>query len=373
MNRENYELAVRLRHELHEHPEISNNEVWTKKHLIDFLKNYTNLEIVDRGQWFYAVYKRAEGKKNIAFRADIDALPIDEYLDIPHGSKIRGVSHKCGHDGHAAALAGFALEAERVGGDNNIYFLFQHAEETGDGAKEAAVFITENNIDEIYAYHNMSGFPYKAVVVKNGVNYCASKGMIIHMEGSPAHASMPEKGRNPSFALASIINAIPGLISPENYKGMVLCTVIQVAAGERAFGTSASKGELLLTIRALYEEELGKLQKNIEDLAKEEAEKYGLKITFNYVDSFPETYNHTVSIDKVRKAAVNKGYKLVEMKEAIRSSEDFGYYTKLTGGAIFMIGNGEDYPSLHTNEYDFRDEIIETASDIFMGIIEINE
>lgn len=370
MNKKNYDLAVGLRHELHEHPEVSNNEVWTKKHLIEFLKKYTNLIIVDKGCWFYAIYKAKEGKKNIAFRADFDAIPMDEYLDIPHGSKIPNVSHKCGHDGHAASLAGFALEIDQYGADENIYFLFQHAEETGDGAAEAAVFITENNIDEIYAYHNDSSVPFKAVSLKDGVNYCPSKGMIIHMEGIPSHAGSPEIGRNPAFAIAHVINAVPELISPEKYKGMVLCTVIQVDVGERAFGKNASKGELLLTIRALYEEEMDKLQKNIEDLTKQEAEKYGLKISFDYVDFFPETYNHAESADKVRKASKNKGYRIVELKEAKRSSEDFGYYTKLTKGAIFRIGNGEDYPDIHTNEFDFRDELIEIAVDLFKEIIE---
>ncbi len=371
MYKENYNLAVKLRHELHEHPELSNQEIRTKNYLIKFLKEHTKLEIVDRGRWFYAVYKRGEGKKNIAFRADFDAIPMDEFIDILHGSKIEGVSHKCGHDGHSAALAGLALEIDKYGAENNVYFLFQHGEETGDGAKEASVFITENNIDEIYAYHNMSGLPFKIVAVKNGVTFCPSKGMIIHMEGAPSHASMPEKGRNPAFAIANIISAIPKYTSPDNYKGMVLCTVIQIAVGERAFGKSAGKGDLLLTIRTLYEEEMDKLQKSIKDLAREEAEKYGLKITFDYVDAFPETYNHPESSGKIRKATLNKGYEFMELKEAIRSSEDFGYYTKLTKGAIFLIGNGEDYPALHTNEYDYRDELIEVAVDVFRELIEI--
>jgi amidohydrolase len=369
MNKNNYELTVKLRHELHGHPELSNSEAWTKNHLIGFLKKHTKLEIMDKGRWFYAVYKAAQGKKNIAFRADFDAIPMDEYIDILHGSKIQGVSHKCGHDGHSASLAGFALEIDLYGADNNIFFLFQHAEETGDGAKEAAVFITENNIDEIYAYHNMSDVPFKAVSVKDGISFCSSKGIIINLVGTPSHAGMPEKGRNPSYAIANIISSIPKFTLSDNNKGMVLCTVIQIAVGERAFGKNPGKGELLLTIRALYEEELDKLQRNIENLVKEEADKYGLKFTIEYIDVFPETYNHAESAENIRRAAKNAGYELIEMKEAIRSSEDFGYYTKLTKGAIFIIGNGEEYPALHTNEYDFRDELIEVAVDLFRELI----
>lgn len=371
MEAKNVELAKQLRHELHEHPELSNEEVWTKKRLIEFLKEHTKLEIIDKDEWFYAVYRSGEGKYNIAFRADYDAIKMEETIDLPYGSKVPGVSHKCGHDGHAASLAGLALEVDQNGADKNVFFLFQPAEETGDGAAKCVSFIKENNIDEIFAFHNMSGMSYKSIIIKDGIVHCASKGMTIHMEGSPSHASEPEKGKNPAFAIAKIIDAIPEFVKPSNNKGMVLCTVIQVDVGERAFGVSASKGDLLLTIRALYEEELNKIQNNLENVAIEQAEKYGLKVSFEFNDYFPETSNHKESADKVRKIAIHKGFEVNEMPEAFRGSEDFGYYTKETKGAIFYIGNGEDYPHLHSHKFDFRDELIEIAVEMFKGLIEI--
>jgi amidohydrolase len=371
LDRKNLELAKKLRHELHQHPELSNHETWTKLYLMEFLKRHTKLEIVDKGPWFYAVYRAGEGRQNIAFRADFDALPIPETIDIPHASQFPGISHKCGHDGHSASLAGFALEVDQKGANKNIYFLFQHAEETGDGAAQCVSFIEENKIDEIFAYHNMSGLPLNSVNVIDGTAHCASKGMTIHMEGSPAHASQPEDGVNPSFAIANIINAIPSFISPEINEGLVLCTVIQVNIGERAFGVSASKGELLLTIRALYEYELDKLQKNLEALAQSQAENYGLKVRFDYNDTFPETINFKESSDKIRQVSRNKGFNLLELPKAYRASEDFGHYTKVTKGAICYIGNGEDYPQIHTKEYDFRDEIIETAVELFKGLAKL--
>lgn len=367
----NLESAIKLRHELHAHPELSNHEVWTKKHLMDFLMENTKLKIVDRGLWFYAVYRAGEGKKNIAFRADFDAIHMDEGIDIPHGSKFKEISHKCGHDGHSATLAGFALEIDQKGSDKNIYFLFQHAEETGDGAAQAVAFIHENNIEEIYAYHNMSGMKFNTVNIKDGTINCASKGMTIHMEGAPSHASEPEKGKNPSFAIAKIIDAIPEFVSPENNKGMVLCTVIQVAIGERAFGVSASKGDLLLTIRALYEDELTLLQENLENISKREAEKYGLKVSFSYNDYFPETANHKESTEKIRQSCRNKNISIVEMKVAFRGSEDFGHFLKKTKGAICYIGNGANYPHVHGYEFDFNDGIIETAVELFKGLAEL--
>lgn len=376
MDPKNLELAIQLRRELHGHPEVSNHETWTKKRLIEFLRAHTDLEIVDRGSWFYAVY-RACGKgpagscghrANIAFRADFDALPMDEGIDLPWGSKFPGVAHKCGHDGHSASLAGFALEVDQKGADSDIFFLFQHAEETGDGAAECAVFIEENDIDEIFAFHNGSGIPLKSVNVIDGTCNCASKGMTIHMEGTPAHASQPEAGANPAFAIAKIIDAIPELTSPDRNKGMVLCTVVQVDVGERAFGMSASRGDLLLTIRAFYEEEVDRLQESLEALARSEAEKYGLKVSFSYNDVFPVTANHKESSDRIREVCREKGFQLIEMQEAHRGSEDFGHFLKLTKGALCYIGNGEDHPPIHTWRYDFPDEIIETAVELFKAL-----
>ncbi|WP_071393556.1 M20 metallopeptidase family protein [Bacillus tuaregi] len=372
MENKHLELVRKLRHELHMHPELSNEEVWTKQRLLSFIQEHSKLEIVDKGNWFYAIYHAGEGKRNIAFRADFDALPMEESLDIPHASRIPGKAHKCGHDGHSASLAGFALEVDQKGADHNIYFLFQPAEETGDGAIQCVGFIKEHSIDEIFSYHNMSGMRFKTVHVIEGTAQFASKGMTIRMEGSPAHASQPEDGVNPAFALANIINRIPEFTAPENHKGLVLCTVVQVDIGEKAFGMSASRGELLLTIRAQYEEELDQLQDDLEKLAIAQAEAYGIKtVTISYQDEFPETKNHKESIAKVRKVCREKGIEVVDMPEAWRASEDFGHYTKATKGAMVYIGNGEDYPQIHTYEYDFRDEIIETAVELFKGLASV--
>ena len=368
MEKKNLDLVIQLRHELHAHPELSNHEVWTKQHLIDFLRANTKLEIVDRGLWFYAIYRSKVGGRNIAFRADFDALPMEERIDLPYGSQFAGVSHKCGHDGHSASLCGFALEIDQLGCEHNVFFLFQHAEETGDGARQCSVFIEENHIDEIFAWHNMSGFSTNVVHVIDGTAHFASKGMTIHMEGVPSHASEPEKGINPSFAIAKVIDAIPGFIDPAANKGMVLCTIVQVDIGSKAFGLNASKGALRMTIRALYEEEMDRLQKNLEDLATMESEKYGLKVGFEYQEEFPETSNHNESSDKIRHVCKEKGIPLVELSEAFRGSEDFGHYTKRTKGAYCYIGNGEDYPNLHSYQYDFKDSIIETAVELFKGL-----
>ncbi|MDI9471320.1 MAG: amidohydrolase [Tissierellia bacterium] len=368
MKRENYQLIKALRHELHAHPELSHQEVWTRARLIAFLREHTSLEIVEHDQWFYAIHREEGADVNLAFRADIDALPIHEELDIPHCSKIPGVSHKCGHDGHAAALCGLGLELEGVKTGKNIFLLFQHAEETGSGAIEAVRFIHDEGIDEIFSYHNEAGIPLGQIRYKYGTSHYASKGMIIEMVGRPTHASAPEFGKNPAYALSQLVMDLQALDPQEMFEGEVLWTVIQLDVGEPAFGTAASSGKLLLTIRAELERELDELQDMIEAQAAELAEGEELKYSFSYQDEFPETVSHDSSVDKIREAAKRLGYDAVE-GPADRGSEDFGYYLKATKGAMFNVGNGEDSKPLHTWEYDFTDEVMVYAVEMFKTLI----
>ena len=373
MKASNYSLIENLRHELHQHPELSYEEVWTKQHLMDFLTEHTSLELHDGGKYFYAVYRaenRSGGRKPVAFRADFDALPIEDEIDKPYRSCIPGVGHKCGHDGHAAALCGQGLELEEMKPDRDVYMVFQHAEETGQGAVEAKNFLLENpEIEEIFAFHNQVGAKLGKVLVAKSASNCASKGMSIFMKGTPTHASLPERGLNPVFALTKVVDAVPGFIDPANYEGLVLCTIVQLNVGDYAFGTAASEGVLRMTIRAEIEAEMDDLQKKIEDLCKEEAEKAGLALSFAFEDEFPENRNHAASVEKVYRAAEKLGYP-AEEKPTSRGSEDFGHYTKVVPGAMFYIGGGLYVPSFHTSGYDFTDSIMENAVEMFKALIE---
>ncbi|MDR1913326.1 MAG: amidohydrolase [Clostridiales bacterium] len=365
MDKKNLELVTELRHELHTHPELAGEEVWTKQRLIDFLSEHTSLKIVDRGAWFYAVYhSNSENPRRIGFRADFDALPIDETISLPYGSLFPGVAHKCGHDGHSATLVGFALEIDQTGSENDIYFIFQHGEEVGLGGPVASVIIDEEKIEEVYAGHNVPSVPENLIVIRDGPMYCASKGLLVYFEGTPSHASQPENGLNPAFEIAEVIRAIPSLAEPSLYKGLVRCTIICVKIGEETFGISASKGTLMLTIRAQFEDDMDQLQLAIENVCKEQAAIRGLKVRFEIREAFAETINNPEAAAKVRSAAARIGLSVYELEEPMRGSEDFGFFTKKTKGAGFMLGAG-DRPQIHTVEYDFNDNIIEVGVEIF--------
>lgn len=369
MREENLRKIVRLRHELHMHPELSMEETWTKKTLLAFIKENTGLFTEDRGRWFYAYYDCGNPEaETIGLRADFDALPMDEKEGLSYGSQIPGVCHKCGHDGHSAALAGAALEIGDRGAGKNIYFIFQHGEEIGGGGAECAKLIPEKKISRIFAFHNMSGYPEGSIILKDGVAHCTSKGLTVRMKGAPAHASQPEDGKNPAAAIAELVLFKDEAERTGEYGGFTLATVVGVSIGSRNFGISASEGEVSMTLRADYEEDLNRLEGKIREKALVLGEQYGLVVSFEEQDFFPETVNEPGAVEAVREAAFRNGMETITLPNTFRGSEDFGYYLKMCPGAIFYIGNGESYPPIHTHDFDFNDRILETAAEMFLTL-----
>ena len=365
MKAENLEKIVELRHKLHRNPELSGQETETIRMLGDFLRKNTSLEIVSRDGWFYAVKNESSGTFPIAFRADMDALPMDEGINIPYASKKSGVSHKCGHDGHMAALCGLALKLDQMTAQRTVYLIFQPAEEIGRGGEKCAELISEKGISEVYAFHNRSGFPEKSVIFRRNLTQPASEGLVIRLHGKTSHASEPELGKNPAAALAELLlysrDIIAGL-----QDGMTLCTPVSIQCGTDDFGISAGDGHVSFTLRAEKEAVMFRMEKALLQRAAELAERDGLVLSYEIRDRFPDTANDDFAIDRVIKAASELGLNCIEMPDIWRSSEDFGYYLKKCPGAIFYIGNGETYPAIHTCSFDFNDSILETAVDMFM-------
>lgn len=405
MRQEYLEKIIKLRHQLHACPELSLQEHRTKEILMDFLKEHTCLEVVDRGRWFYACCHCGQpGAGAVAFRADFDALPIKETAEemgISYASRNPGVSHKCGHDGHSAALAGLALELDgwqrkegveqrtdgwepgkkaepgeqenRKPDSQDVYLIFQHGEEVGGGGEECAQLIKEKGISQVYAVHNRSGYPKGSIVLKSGVVQCASKGLTVSFTGLPAHASQPEDGRNPARAVAELVLAVEKAARQEAYEDLVMATVVQVAVGHKNFGIAASEGEVSMTLRGARQWEMEQMEQQIRREAASLAQRDGLTVSFQEQDVFPETVNDPSCVALAEEAARRAGMEVIPMTELFRASEDFGYYLKACPGAMVYVGNGEDYPQIHTAGYDFNDGILETIVEFFKHILQVRE
>ena len=362
---------IELRHELHAHPELSGQETKTKARLMDFIRTNTRLSVTDCGTWFYCKKKSTHTAEipGIAFRADFDALPIEETLPLPYCSQNQGVSHKCGHDGHAASLCGLALALDKKATKRDVYLIFQPAEEVGQGGKPCADFIAHADISEVYAFHNRSGYPEHAIVVREGLMQCASLGLSVQFTGRTSHASEPEKGISPAPAIASMLN-FTSSAQKEGFNDFILMTVISISMGDRNFGIAPGDGEICYTLRANRDDDLEKMESMLKRHAIDAANSCHLSVSFKNYDPFPATVNTAECAAKVRRCAAIHHLPILSPDQPWRASEDFGWYTQVCPGAIFYIGNGLSYPALHTEKFDFNDSIMDTAVSMFLSLIE---
>ena len=239
---------VELRKQFHRLPELSGQEKNTSKTIVSFLEYCKPDKIVTGigGYGIAAVFSGSRKGQRVMVRCELDALPIPETLDIPHRSEAMGVSHKCGHDGHMAIVAGLAerLHTHRPE-SGSVILLFQPAEETGEGADRV---LSDSKFDQIQpdyvlALHNLPGYPLGQIIVREGVFASASSGLRIHLKGKTSHAAEPETGNSPALAVAQLIQVLSSI--PQYYTSLhepAQATVIHAKVGDVAFGTSPGEG-----------------------------------------------------------------------------------------------------------------------------------
>ncbi len=353
------ELAKALQRQLHDIPEASGCETETKKTLIDFLRRESDLEILDCGAWFYAAHREADAGEGMAFRADMDAVT---------GADGRPY-HGCGHDGHSAVMAALAASTSGKRLGKNLFFLFQHAEETGAGGKACCAIFDKEKIGAIYGFHNCPGFPAGEILLLRGTFACASRGLRLRFEGSQSHAAYPENGRNPIFPMAAFFRRWQALTDPAQYGGLTLLTPVCLTAGSPSFGVAAGSGEIDLTLRAWRDGDLEKLERLTVETASALAAEAGIAFTSEEQDVFPATVNAPALCGKVEAAAERAGLRCRTPAEPFRWSEDFGHYGARCPAFFCGIGAGENAPGLHTPAYRWDDRVSEAALRLFTELI----
>ena len=370
-NRDVVELTE-WRRKLHRQPEISNEEEKTAKEVVNFLADTAPDKVLTGlgGHGVAAVYDSGQAGPTVLFRSELDALPIEELSGVEHASEVPGKSHMCGHDGHTAILAALGRQFGRdrpVRG--RVVLMFQPAEETGNGA---AGVVADPRFGEIapdfaFSLHNLPGVPFGEVRLKAGTVNCASRGMRIVLEGKTAHSSMPETGISPMQAVSELMPALPalgrGTFADEDF-GMV--TVTHCAMGEAVFGIAPGHAEVWATLRTRRDERMAELVADAEALASKIGAKHGLSARFDYHEIFVASVNAPDAVEHLNRALDEEGVARSEDTLPMRASEDFGIFGHSAKSAMFFLGAGEKYPSLHNPDYDFPDDLIPIGSRIFM-------
>lgn len=368
---------IRLRRELHAQPELSDNEQKTAAILTEFIGQFNPDEVIaplgSNGIAF--VFGSGRPGPTVVFRCELDAIPVEEKNDFVYRSRRSGVAHKCGHDGHMAIMAGFgyliSLTRPQKG---KIILLFQPAEETGQGA---AVVVDDQkfknlNPDYAFALHNLPGYPFGAILLKSGTINCASRGMIVRLTGITSHSAWPEDGRSPAEPMCDLIQNLARLPATCDLNQLYCkVTVGHARLGDPAFGLSPGYAEVMATLRSETDEAMSLLLERAVNLVKEKATLANLSYEIGWAEEFIASSNDVGACDIVEKAGQAIGIDVIDLKEALPVSEDFGQFTARIPGVMFFLGAGEDCPRLHQADYDFPEGLIEIGSNIFMQIAKL--
>ena len=369
------DLLTSFRHELHAHPELAHNEHATAERVVAFMQQFNPTEIVTGigGTGVVVTFDSGVKGPKMLFRCELDALPITEVDVDGYASTTVGVSHKCGHDGHMAMIAGLGQAlAERPLTRGVVHLLFQPAEETGTGASvvlndEAFSRFTP---DFAVAIHNMPGFPMHSMVIKPGSITAAVRSFVVRFTGRVAHASEPEKGENPSLAVADLLREADALVIADQHDPEFrLVTPVHVSIGSIAYGIAAGEGEVHFTIRTATNQGLADLQAEITAIAQHVAARDRLSVEIDVVEDFFANVNDPDVTARVRRAAERCGHDIITPEVGMRAGEDFGLFTERFPCCLVLLGAGEEHLPIHNAGYDFPDELIATGVELFEQIV----
>lgn len=372
----NFDSLAALRKEIHSHPCVSGCEEDTAKRIAEYIKSLHPKKLYEKigGNGViaeFAVYGSKGG--NVLLRAELDALPI---------------GHRCGHDGHMAILCGAAqwlsrLQEESLAkasdkdGCRKVYLLFQPAEEIGTGAKAMVEDIAKFNLEHpaelieyewVFALHNWPGFKENSVIIFPNCYAWGSTGMKISFKGAPAHASEPENSARIAEIISNFVLAVGYLNSEKAFS-----TCIGIKMGEENFGTAPGEGTVCLTVRGADENLLNSLVEQIKVAAEmvvaKVAEGKQVECVISFCDEFPPTMNCSQANEFVEKAAQNLGLEILINEVGDRGSDDFCYFAAGKKSAFFNLGAGENLPPIHSEEFEFNDNLLKTGVALFCGIL----
>jgi amidohydrolase len=373
-NRDVLELQA-FRHDLHRHPEVSGEERDTARRVVEALGPLTPSKLLTElgGHGVAAVFESKEPGPTLLFRAELDALPIEEKSQADHRSTVAGKGHLCGHDGHSTILLALATGLSRQPvARGRVVLLWQPAEEDGSGA--AAVLkdprFAEIRPDFAYSLHNMPGLAFGTVALKSGPVNCASRGMKIRLSGKTAHASQPETGLSPMAAMSKLMPALTALSNgAPPATDFTLATVTHASLGEQAFGIAPGDAEIWVTLRTLIDDRMAELCEKAEQLVVEAARETGLEHAFSYHDIFFHCENAPEAVTHLEEALTSEGVRFDEGTLPMRASEDFGRLRAICPSAMFFLGAGEKHPALHNPDYDYPDDLTTIGARVFMAVI----
>ncbi|MCG3149128.1 MAG: putative hydrolase YxeP [Verrucomicrobiae bacterium] len=372
------EIAPRIkeiRRYLHAHPELSLHETGTAKLVADRL-HALGLQpqlMVGATGVTALITGDLPGRKTVALRADMDALPIVETTGLPYASQNPGVMHACGHDGHTANLLGAAellLEVRSQFG-GHVKLIFQPAEEFGGGAHRmiAEQVLEQPKVDAIFGLHGWPKIDVGAIGVRSGPMLAASDNFTITVTGRGTHAAYPQNGLNPISGLCRLVQDLETIPATRiSALETAVVTVASLVAGGAANNVVPETGTIQGTYRTLSDS----VRLQIGDEIRRRAsalESLGYTVQVTLKAGNPVTMN-SAALEAVvtRSLATQLGSaRVMQITEPSMGAEDFAKYGAHVPAYFLLLGVGER-PALHNPGYDFNDDALSFGMQAFVRI-----
>ena len=374
---EMFEEISTWRRDLHAHPELRFEEYRTAAFVASKLKEFGVDEIVT-GFGGTGVVGVIHGQNNtsgrsIGFRADMDALPIQEVNDLPHASTIPGKMHACGHDGHTSMLLGAAKYlAETRNFDGKIVLAFQPAEEGGGGARAMidAGLMDKWNVEEIYGMHNMPGLPIGEFAVRTGPQMASPDKFEIIVHGKGGHGAMPHKSVDSTLVAAQIVVALQSIASRNiNPLENIVVSVCGFRTETDTYNVIPNTVRLRGTVRTFEKDVQSFVRARIDALTKSTADGYGAVAEVTHMSGPPPLVNHERQADFAAEIALSVCGVAHRDFELSMGGEDFSEMLLERPGAYLFVGNG-DSADLHNPSYEFNDDVIPVGCSWFVTMAE---
>ena len=355
----------RIRHDIHQHPELAMQEGRTAGLVRERLARAGARVLPALMETdVIALLEGPRPGPNVTLRADMDALPIRERNDLPYRSGAEGVMHACGHDGHTAMLLGAAVVLARLRDElaGSVRLVFQPGEEIRAAGKDliAKGALKNPDPDAVFALHAYPDLPLGALSSGPGPDHAGAAFFKIDVIGRGGHGSKPEETIDPILTAARLIEALQSIVSrttsPLEPAVVSICRIAGGATGN----VIPDRVELEGTAR-YYDLELGRQMPDmIRRIAQGVCDSMGASFEMDYDGTYIPTINDAGMVDLARK--VTEKYlgpgTWVERTRPSMGGEDFAFYIVDHPGALVRLGMGPDCPPLHNSRFNFNDRAL---------------
>jgi len=357
-----------IRRTIHQYPELANEEHRTQRYICEKLHE---LGITYRTEGLHtgilatigSSSAETENQPCVALRADLDALPVDEKTGLSFSSKMPGLMHACGHDGHVAMLLGAAAMLRHSALPGKVVLLFQPAEESGDGALAMIEDGAFSGVQAIFAGHIDRHFNVGQIAAEPGLICAYTDKFEIKVCGRGGHAARPHETIDAIVVASLLVMSIQTLVSREINPSYPTVVSVGRFSGGSAYNVIAEEAVLEGTIRATHPKIRMQIIDGLERMVRAMDGLYNAKTTIHFRDGLPPVINHPAAAKIARKTAKKIVGKegVVKQRHPSLGGEDFAYFLQKVPGCLVRFGAG--HPELpntpaHSPYFDFDEGVL---------------